>query len=347
MDLTNNEQTVRNTTILIYSINLIGLAGNVLTFIIFSRRVFDKSPYRIYFKSLAIFDSFVVFNLAFGVASMLKQRDLFNQVNAVCKFVYFISVGKSSNSGWILVVFSVDQLIRVTMSTRFAFVKRRKFQLAAIAAMFLFHILFALNVMTQVEVKPISLNTNNATMKMCRYPPYSNLPIIYLIESSLIPFAIMVVTTSLILKVLVESRNSLKKYTANSNKPSNQDQDDDQQQRSLGPSTVVKKTASRKRSRDLRFAFNSVVFNLVFIVLTIPLVLVHFSRDDLVTDDFSTIIKSRFIRIKDICFVLFNLNFALHFWIHFCVNSIFRNEILVVLRIRDSSYPNSLATSNI
>lgn len=327
MDLSDS-QSVRALPWLIYSVNMAGLIGNLFSFMIFSRPVFSKSPYRIYFKSLAIFDSFVVFNLVIGIASLINKIDLFNQINQICKFVYFVSVATSPNSGWMLVVFSIDQLVRVRMSKRFSFVKKRHFQYISIGSLVLFHFLIAVSVITQVEVQDVTVN--NITRKMCQYPPKSSLPIIYLIESCLIPFGIMLVTTGLILKSLYESRLSLKKYLITRNSLSTAATTP-----CIKP-TVTATVKTSKRGRDLKFAFNSVIFNTLFIILTIPLVFVHLSRrrDVHLSSADSNDVRSGFIVFKAVCFFLFNLNFALHFWIHFSVNRIFRYEVLVMFRIR-------------
>lgn len=362
MDLSDS-QSVRALPWLIYSVNVIGLAGNLFSFAVFSRKTFAKSPYRIYFKSLALFDSFVVFNLVIGVASIINKIDLVNQINNICKFVYFVSVATSPNSGWILVFFSIDQLIRVSMSSRLGFVKQRNFQYGAIVCLVLFHILMAVSVIAQVEVKDVTVN--NATLKMCQYPPKSVLPIIYLVESCLIPFGIMMLTTGIILKSLYQSRSSLKKYilTRGVAGGSGSGSATGGGGSSSSPATPLTKPVTAtvktsKRSRDLKFAFNSVIFNTLFILLTIPLVIIHLSRsnngntNNSTQNQFNSDIEfistnstitsttmtnqqndlhSGFIRLKAVCFFLFNMNFALHFWIHFCVNSIFRNEVLFML----------------
>jgi hypothetical protein len=318
MNLSDNE-FMRNMFILVFLINLFGILGSVVTFLIYSRKVFAKSSFRIYFKSLSFFDMFVGFYVGSSLASLILDHDLINESDAVCKLFYFVTVGTSPNPGWVLVLYSIDQLIRVSMSKRFTFIKKRAFQFKIMGVMCLWHILTAVYVIKQVEVKEIDLG-NNSTANRCEYPMSQiALPVFFFFESSLIPFAVMLLTTILILKYLYESKVSLQKYDST-----------DKMGNLLNSSATSSNTPSRppkvtvNKRRDFKYAFNSVVFNVVFIVFTFPGIFVHlaFGRysDNVVLTN-----------IRVFFFILFCSNFALHFWIHFFVNAIFRKEIFRLL----------------
>lgn len=304
MKLTENE-FMRKIYIFIATISFLGIMGSVAVFLVYSRKAFAKSSYRIYFKGLAIFDTFLVFYLGFSLASLLLNIDVINEVNFVCKLFYFVTVGTSQNSGWVLVFYSIDQLIRVSMTKRFEFIKKRQFQLRVMCGMAVFHFLSAIYVVKQVEVKEVDLG-NNSTGNRCEYPlSQIALPVFFFLDSSLIPFAIMIVSTILVLKYLYVSRNTIQRYD------------------SIDRITVIRRLSANK-GRQMRFAFKSVVFNIVFIVLTTPSVFAHLYRGDHFYDVY-------FNRLKTISFVFFCLNFSIHFWIHLFSNSIFRSEILQII----------------
>ena len=112
---------------------------------------------------------------------------------------------------------------------------------------------------------------------------------------------IIIISTFFIVRFLVKSRKKI------STEPSE------------GSTQVVVKR------RRFKFAFNSVILNIMFIVLILPLLLSYIipkNADFNVSD-----------MINTICFTLFYLNFALHFWVHLICNSIFRREFLLLFCI--------------
>lgn len=172
----------------------------------------------------------------------------------------------------------------------------------------------------KVQVKPIILD-NRTTIEICDYPTNSRLPIVYFTGSGLIPFVIMSITTVCILRILLRSQNSLMRYDYDG-KAAAVALTSQSTTAAKTPATTVVVARRSSRVRDLKFAFNSVIFNVLYIVLTFPLIVIHLARSH------SEIGETRFFFLSRlVCFLLFFLNFNLHFWVHFCVNSIFRKEV--------------------
>lgn len=190
--------------ILAFTISALSLAGSAFSLIIFSRKVFQKCPMLVYFKALSIIDSFVFVYFLMTGASLLLDVDLMQENTIVCKAFYFVTVSISPNVSWLLVIFSFDQLVRVTMSSRFAAIKRFDFQVRLIVIMVVLHLVHASYIITQVKIVDLnSTGPNNVSRKACDYPVDSILPVFFLFESSFLPFLIMTITTGLILKVKV------------------------------------------------------------------------------------------------------------------------------------------------
>jgi hypothetical protein len=291
--MSDNDQILFVLNKLIYGVNFMTILGSLLTFIIFSRKAFEKSSISVYCKALAIFDLFVVFNLVSGLTSIISNISLNNDYDFFCKLIYFISTGISAIPGWILVAFSIDQLIIVCITDRFRFFKKRRFQYSLILGIAIFHCVLYSPVFFFTGV--LNVTTENGTIKICQNSSFV-MPILYLFESNIIPFTFIVVCTALIVRILFRSRKK------------------------IATELVVPR---RRQVRDLKFAFNSVILNILFIVFIIPLILSY-----ILPLDFST-----FNFFNTVSFTLFYLNFALHFWIHLCFNSIFRKEFLILFRI--------------
>ena len=117
---------------LTFIINIFTICGSFLSFIIFSRKPFQKSSVAFYCKSLAIFDLFVLFITGFGIAGQIITVQLIASNDNICMVVFFFSTATSPIQGWILFVFSLDQLNTVSMSHRLGFIRKRFFQFAFI-----------------------------------------------------------------------------------------------------------------------------------------------------------------------------------------------------------------------
>lgn len=370
--LLSNDRFIQVAVIISIAINSVSFLQNLLALVVFSQKAFAKSSFRIYFKSLAVFDMFVVFYVIAGIFSLVYDQDLLNQNDFMCKCIYLVSVGLSPNSGWVLVMFSLDQLNRVTMSKRCVFIRQRKFQLAILAGLFIIHLLNALYIITQVRVKAIPTTsmestTTNVTFHLkCDYPTaISFLPLFYMLESCVIPLVVMIVTTTLILKVLFQSRAALGRHSestpvnalakAEENIGEEEEEQEEEEEKKLDSreengsksinNTKTNKSKSSlssvsqmlqigvalsnsvnlKKNRNIKFAFNSVVFNIVFVILVTPMTMLHLYR---------TSNSVRFIRLRYTFFIMMSLNYASHFWIHYLVNSIFRKQLLDFIKFR-------------
>lgn len=283
---------------IIYAVNFMTILGSLLSFIVFSRKAFEKSSVGIYCKSLAIFDLFVAFNLCVNIVSMIINIPLAYSNDAICKANSFITTGVSAVPAWILVAFSFDQLIIVSRIERFQFLKRKWFQYSIIFVIFIFHCALYSPII-------VLASTNNSThQNETIYSCDSNsntLPIFYLIESSVMPFLFLIISVSFIVRILIKSRQKVS---------------------TVQGSALV----ARRRRHDFKFAFNSIILNILFIVLSAPVVL------NFIINNQSDYWLFNFI--NTICNLFFYLNYALHFWIHLTFNSIFRNEFLVLFRIK-------------
>lgn len=278
----------------IYVINILTIIGSVFSIIIFSRKSFEKSTIGIYCKSLAIFDLFVIFNLSVGIASIAinNNRSLMRDTEWICKMMtYFVAVF-SAMSGWILVFFSVDQLINVSLTKRFLFFKKKWFQYSLILGLFIFHCLFYIPMISTFSLIN-KIDNGNISIPSCGTSSIV-LPIVLFLEGTLIPLIILIILSVVIGRILRKSR---RRVTNN------------------GQQVIS--------SSQNKYAFNSVILNIMHIVLLTPLLI-------FVSIPFSS--YEYFLLFNVIAYFFTALNNALHFWVHFSVNSIFRKEFLILFK---------------
>ena len=297
--MVNIQDVTTNVKYTTYGINCLGLIGSAISIVIFSRKKFAKKSIGVYCKCLALFDIFVVFNLVVKITEIIIKQPIFNRYEVVCKLITFISSGISPIPGWILAAFSLDQLICVSnesIKQRFSFTKNKWFQYFLIIGIFIVHLGIYSPVFVLVSIQDI-IPDQNRSIFVCKADS-DVLPIMFLIESSSLPFLIIIVSTTQIVKRLVKVKRTISVRSMNSDR-------------------------SALKSRHVKYAFNSVILNVMFVVLTTPLLVYYLLPPFYYTT--SSLINS-------ICFLFFNLNFSLHFFVYLCVNSVFRHELIIFIR---------------
>jgi hypothetical protein len=145
----------------------LGLVGNLLSFMGFSRKKFSRNSISIYCRALAISDSFILYDLVYYIFLYIYNIDLNIQSDFLCKIYYYINVGLSPISIWILVAFSLDKMLHVLDRARnVPIIKKRSFQLAVAISMGLFHAFLYMFIPILIKLVPSSESdtTNNSSL---------------------------------------------------------------------------------------------------------------------------------------------------------------------------------------
>ena len=282
-------------------INLLGVLGNIITFIVFCRPVFRKNSISIYCSTLALFDSYIIVQLVADFSLFFNNVFPPDDSEAWCKLYNYISTAFSAIPAWVLVMFSLDKFWNMKTNNRFGFIKKRWFQVIVVLLNVVIHLLFYCEILILLNRRSIRQNTAYS----CDFQ-YMNYFIIfngiYLVESNILPFIIMIVTSVLMTKALVSSRRKV------------------QGNNTAGTSSNIK---SRK-SRDFKFAVTSLTFNIVFIVLKMPLTIYYL----LYVAGLDA--GSYYYQIST---VLFYTNSSINILVHLTSNSIFRTELWILIKL--------------
>jgi hypothetical protein len=289
-------------TIIVYIypvISLIGIITNVLSFIVFSRKIFYNTIFSTYFRFSIIFDSIALLfpiNKLFELNFNIYFSD-FN--NELCKFRYYFIYFTFPISGWILVVVSVDRFLNISFPNRFLFTKKAKFQFFMCLFVLGFNLVYYIpNLFFHIKVNVKwnnSTNQSKTTLK-CTNP---GVPIEWMnmLLTSILPFIFMFFFTSLTVFLLFKSRNRIS--TNNSNQ-------------------VI-------RQKDKIFAKTSITLNLIFFLINLPvriLSITKFYHQNLFNND------NLYQLISSLSYLIAYTNSATVFFTNISVNSIFRNEFM-------------------
>ena len=194
------------TTITQVSIIGIGLIGNLLSIIVFLRNTIRNNSISTYCISLAIVECLTLFQLINDIFYLTSNDYLINKSEAYCKLIYITATLLSSIQPWIMVAFSVDKLL--SMRTRsIPILKKKWFHWSIITGIVLFHIAFYIYISILIrlgEIFPGYFICDLSTLGFFQVHM-----ILTILETYIIPFIILVITSILTIRKLVKTRISV------------------------------------------------------------------------------------------------------------------------------------------
>jgi hypothetical protein len=234
--------------ILVFSypvIVLIGTLANILAFIIFSRKKFEKTIFSTYFRILLIIDTIGLVYLAMGKFIRFKYKINIRDFNEhLCRLTLLLAYSIPPISAYILVSISIDRWLTIAKPNVFHLRRKPAFQIGVcifiIAANLLyngqlFFSYLALDYLEDPSVGPV-----------CLIPDEKTLQTMDLLNSTIIPFLLMIVSTILTIKSVFDLRKKMSQSTKqiNSNK--------------------------KVRRKDIKFSITSITLNIIFLLLNLP-----------------------------------------------------------------------------
>lgn len=277
----------------------IGLIGNVLTFIIFSRPAFNKNSISIYCRALAIIDCFTIIRLISDIGYLIFDYYVPLKSELGCKLFNYIIPSFDSISAWILIAFSIDKLL--SMKNKAKFVKKRSFQFAVISAIILIELLLYV----EIPIYLVRVIKSNTTIN-CDVSTISFGTVIFwghLVEGSIIPFVIMIFSSIVSFRMI---RNSARNI-----------------QHQVNALDIVNRT-----TRDFKYAITSISFNVMFVVLKTPFIIAMLLQ---------SYFRNVSVVGINVPFLFYLSNYSCGIFVHLVSNTIFRREFFVVLRLRKAN----------
>lgn len=287
-------------------IDVVGIFGNLLTFIVFSRKVFRNNSISTYCRALAIFDSIQFIMLPYDIARVFYGVDWSLQSDLSCQIYAYLNVAPPTIPGWILVAFSIDKLLSMRRN-QIALLKKLWFQWLVIATIALISLLMYIEIAIDIRLYTVTY-FYVYTVTYCDWSTLSYFKLINffdLIESSLIPFIIMLITSIATIFMIRKSTRSVER---------------------------VGKIDKQRKRRDIKFAITSITFNILFIILKLPILIFYILIGLGFPENDNLLIISA---------IFFYSNYSINFFVHLVSNSMFRRELLILLRFRRSNAVNS------
>ena len=272
----------------------IGIIGNLLSIVIFSKKTFRNNSISTYCKALAICELWVIQQLIINIFILKQNILIYDQNDILCKFVYSFATYMASVQPWIMVAFSLDKLLSMRVSS-IRLLKKKWFQWSVVAGIVLFTAALYIYVPIFIRIREVFPGYSICDVTSIGF--FNTHIIVFLFETSLIPFIIMVISSILTIRLLIKSRKAVARNE--------------------------QMTRDRK-SKDRKYAITSIVYNISFIFLKLPLAIFYLLLA------YYSIYDANLFTIANF---LFYVNMSMDFFIHLLTNSIFRRELLVLLRL--------------
>ena len=285
----------------------IGLLGNLLSIIVFSRKTFRNNSISTYCIALSIVECITITIFISDIYNLVYNINLPDQSDALCKFVYSLGLYLNSFQAWLMVAFSVNKLLEMRVNS-IALVKKKWFQWSIVAGIVLFDIVFYIYYPILLRLREIFPGYTICDVTTLGF--FNTYMFLNIFEGSLIPFITMIITSILTIRALIKSRKSIERNG---------------------------KLNKERKTRDRKYAISSLTLNSMFIVLKLPLLVFY------ILFAYYSYYNLYFYKIA---FLLYMLNMSLSFFVHFITNSVFRREFLILFKVGMINGESTLSNTN-
>lgn len=271
---------------------ILGLFGNVFSYIIFSRKALSKFPTRNVYRALALADSIYLLFISTEYSFFYFGIKLRRMSNLSCKLTRFLSFSLGSISAWLLVYISINKYILIRYYNN-KLVTQNWFQNFLISLIILYNLFYYTPVMILVSLREVKNHTSNTSFHRCDFET-NQLTVINwmdLINFSLVPFTFMFIISILIIYTIFKSRLRFLRLRTFHDR--------------------------NKFKKDIKFAISSILFNICFIILNLPICVTNILELDVNS------------LLNDVYFYFFLTNFGINFYILVFSNSIFRKQVFL------------------
>jgi hypothetical protein len=233
-----------NKVILISRITIVsaGLIGNILSFIIFSRKTFRNNSISTYCRALAISELLLIVQLILDVYELVYNNHLHNVSDGACKIMYYLSIQYGAIPGWILAAFSIDKMLSIR-THQIPLLKYKPFQWSVVTVIAILNLIFYAEILISLRLVPIFFFPTFFICELATISYFYALIIALIVKSCLIPFLIMLVSSIVTIRLLFKSRLIVERF---------------------GNVDI------QRRKRDKKFAISSLILNVVYILLKSP-----------------------------------------------------------------------------
>lgn len=304
---------------LTFAVSLIGITGNLLAVLIFSRRCLRKYSYSVYNQSKALLDTLVLLNCTFVSANYIFGFNLNDQHEFFCFFGFYARYVALIASMCLVTVTSFDRYVVVALNNRYTCLNKRWFQAFVVVCVLVYACLVEILILLEPVYRTVHVNNSTSVRASCRMSNDVANKVSWIYVGNIIVL-ILLVNNFVNIKLIVYIASSRRRVASSISMM-------------FGGDRIMSRTAIR----DRKFALASIGISCTAFVCKLPIGI--------------TIIVLTTTRV-DFGLSLFLLNFNLMllavesgstFFVNMLVNTVFHDETLVAvgLKQRQTSPTNS------
>jgi len=297
---------------------IFGLSGNLIGLMVFFRKNLLRFPTRNLYCSLALFDTIYLIYRMIGELTTENGISMYLISNNWCKIFRYFRYSLGPISAWLLVYISIDKFISIQFPN-FKLIKLVKFQNTVIFLIVVFNLMYYIPFfiysklfMVYLNETNILNNSNNTNNELnCYFTKLHHKKVLYmmdLINSTLIPFLLMFIFSILLIYIIFKSRLRILRLNSSSDR--------------------------RRLRKDIKFAFTSILLNVAFVSLNLPVCIANLLID----------ISEFYYKLL---LYLFFISFCINFYLLFAFNSVFRKELLILFKIKNPEINRSNISSRL
>jgi hypothetical protein len=284
---------------------IVGTVANVLAFVVFSRKAFKNTIFSTYFRALLVVDTIGLLFLTLGKFLSLEFGiDLRDLHLILCKITMPLAYSIPTISAHITVMIKFDRWLSIAKPTVLLIRKKRKFQLIVCITIILIN--FAYNgqlFFSYIDFDPANKND----WEKCTIINQNLLSTMDLINSTLLPFILMLLFSLLTINAVFVSRNRIRNAILS--------------QRNASSNRELFSSIDLSRKRDIRFVFASILSNIIFLIFNAPHTTFFFVTNNMMNQSTTATLNFQ------LTLLLSYLNHAIVFFINLAVNSQFKEEL--------------------
>ena len=194
--------------------------GNILSFIVFSSRVFQNNGASLFLKLKSIID---ILNVYLGTLRFtylgITNVDLKNVSRTWCFFITINVYIFDSFSSWLNVFVSIDRVFLVYRPSTYKSISRKNLLLIHLLVIFItFSIIIAINMLKFVSMDYTIVHVNKTVdtiIGSCVVFNSSLMDTIHLIMTLILPFIFMGISSSMLVYQLIKSSSNVNRYKQN------------------------------------------------------------------------------------------------------------------------------------
>jgi hypothetical protein len=287
-----------------------GTIGSVFTLLIYSSKKMRRNTISLYWCFMGILDILINLESLISLIQINYNLNLFPLfVDFVCQINQYVTYAVGTMSSWILVTISMDRFIYIAFSRRFPFLFKNKFRSFMIFLIVTCNLVFYLPMAWNSHVVRMN-NVTNQTI--CLDYAFETAYWMNFFGSLIVPFCLLIFFTVALIVYIKKSRRRVNVAVVSS-----------------GNRFIV------ETSRDTKFVVTSLTLNLIFLILNLPLAvyeilntLVHLSPE-----------VNLFL--INLTVTLWNVFYASDFYVQLAVNSIVRDQFLVLMKFKSQNDPST------